>query len=63
MDPLDVLCVDDAATDVFIRLDDPPVLVREEAEGRWIACPTGQGPLSLLRDLKDAPGGYAVSTW
>ena len=60
MDPLDVLCVGDAATDVFIRLDDPHVLVREEADGRWIDLPYG-GKVPFAYAVTVDAGGNAAN--
>ena len=60
MDPLDVLCVGDAATDVFIRLDDPQVRVREEDGGRWIDLPYG-GKVPFAYAVTVEAGGNAAN--
>ena len=37
----DVLCVGDAATDVFIRLSDAHIHTRQEGEDSWLDLPFG----------------------
>jgi sugar/nucleoside kinase (ribokinase family) len=41
MEPLDVLSVGDAATDVFIRLSDGHIRVHDHDGGRWLDLPFG----------------------
>ncbi len=56
----DVLCVGDAATDVFIRLSDAHIRVTEDADGHWMTLPFGgKVPFEYARIVE--AGGNAAN--
>jgi ribokinase len=56
----EVLCVGDAATDVFIRLKDSHIRTFEQADGQWIALPFGgKVPFEYIRTVE--AGGNAAN--
>lgn len=56
----DVLCVGDAATDVFIRLSDAHIRVREDDNGHWMDLPFGgKVPFEYARTVE--AGGNAAN--
>ena len=57
---IDVLCVGDAATDVFIRLADAHVRTWEDDHGRWMDLPFG-GKVPFEYALTVEAGGNAAN--
>ena len=60
MDPLDVLCVGDAAADVFIRLSDRHVRTWDDDDGHWIDLPYG-GKVPFAYSVTVEAGGNAAN--
>ena len=56
----DVLSVGDAATDVFIRLSDAHITIREDDRGHWMDLPFG-GKVPFEYALTVEAGGNAAN--
>jgi sugar/nucleoside kinase (ribokinase family) len=60
MGPTDVLCVGDAATDVFIRLKDSHIRIHQDTDGQWMDLPYG-GKVPFEYAVTVEAGGNAAN--